>query len=139
MPCVPGWLICLLLPKLTKSCSFAISLIHPCASTRCALPPTPAGRLESAALKEFTMSYLFEFSYSNPTQIVFGTHSFAKLGGLIPAEAKVLLLYGGGSIKRNGVYEQVMQALGGRQVVEFAGVEPNPTLETLEKAVARSE
>ena len=82
------------------------------------------------------MSYLFDFTYSNPTQIVFGTNAFAKLSGLIPAEATVLLLYGGGSIKRNGVYEQVMQALAGRRIVEFAGVEPNPTLETLEKAVA---
>lgn len=82
------------------------------------------------------MSYLFDFSYSNPTQIVFGTHAFTKLGGLIPAQAKVLLLYGGGSIKRNGVYDQVTQALAGRQIVEFAGVEPNPTLETLEQAVA---
>ena len=57
------------------------------------------------------MAYLFDFNYSNPTQIVFGTHSFAKLGELIPPEARVLLLYGGGSIKRNGVYEQVTQAL----------------------------
>lgn len=82
------------------------------------------------------MSYLFDFTYSNPTQIVFGTKAFSKLGGLIPSEATVLLLYGGGSIKRNGVYEQVTQALAGRRIVEFAGVEPNPTLETLEKAVA---
>ena len=82
------------------------------------------------------MAYLFDFNYSNPTQIVFGTHSFARLGELIPPEARVLLLYGGGSIKRNGVYEQVTQALAGRQIVEFAGVEPNTTLETLEQAVA---
>ena len=82
------------------------------------------------------MAYLFDFNYSNPTQIVFGTHSFAKLGELIPPDARVLLLYGGGSIKRNGVYEQVTQALAGRRIVEFAGVEPNPTLETLERAVA---
>ena len=81
------------------------------------------------------MSYLFEFSYSNPTQVVFGINSFAKLGGLIPSDATVLLLYGGGSIKRNGVYDQVTQALSGRRIVEFAGVEPNPTLETLTGAV----
>jgi len=81
------------------------------------------------------MSYLFDFSYHNPTQIHFGPDSFAKLNGLVPLDAKVLLLYGGGSIKRNGVYDQVMAALGGRQIVEFGGVEANPTLETLNLAV----
>jgi NADP-dependent alcohol dehydrogenase len=81
------------------------------------------------------MSYLFEFSYHNPTQIVFGPNSFAKLGDLVPSDTTVLLLYGGGSIKRNGVYGQVTEALAGRAVVEFAGVEPNPTLETLTAAV----
>ncbi len=81
------------------------------------------------------MPYLFEFSYHNPTQIVFGPNSFAKLGSLVPADARVLLLYGGGSIKGNGVYDKVTAALAGRAVVEFAGVEPNPTLETLSAAV----
>ena len=81
------------------------------------------------------MSYLFEFSYHNPTQIVFGPNSFARLGDLVPSDTKVLLLYGGGSIKRNGVYSQVTEALAGRAVVEFAGIEPNPTLETLTAAV----
>ena len=83
------------------------------------------------------MPHLFEFTFSNPTEIVFGTNSFGKLGGLIPADAKVLLLYGGGSIKQNGVYDQVKQALAAHQVVEFGGVEPNPTLETLSLAVDR--
>jgi len=81
------------------------------------------------------MSYPFEFSYNNPTQIVFGTNSFSKLADLIPQKARVLLLYGAGSIKRNGIYDQVTQVLADRQIVEFAGVEPNPTLETLNKAV----
>src|SRR5574343_1049877 len=81
------------------------------------------------------MPYLFEFSYHNPTQIVFGSNSFAKLGSLVPADAKVLLLYGGGSIKKNGVYDKVTAALAGREIVEFAGVEPNPTFETLTAAV----
>lgn len=81
------------------------------------------------------MSHVFEFSYHNPTQIVFGPHSFASLPGLIPADARVLLLYGGGSIKHNGVYERVGAALAGREIVEFGGVEPNPTLETLNRAV----
>lgn len=81
------------------------------------------------------MPHLFEFSYHNPTQIVFGTDSYAKLPGLVPADARVLLLYGGGSIKQNGVYDQVVQALAGRTVIEFGGVEPNPTLETLNLTV----
>ena len=81
------------------------------------------------------MSHLFDFSYHNPTEIHFGPHSFAKLGALIPRDAKVLMLYGGGSIKRNGVYEQVTQTLARHEVVEFGGVEANPTLETLNRAV----
>ena len=81
------------------------------------------------------MNPSFDFSYHNPTQIHFGPNSFAKLGDLIPREAKVLLLYGGGSIKKNGIHAEVRAALAGRQVIEFAGVEPNPTLETLSQAV----
>lgn len=81
------------------------------------------------------MNPSFDFSYHNPTQIHFGSNSFAKLGDLIPPEAKVLLLYGGGSIKKNGIHAEVRAALAGRQVIEFAGVEPNPTLETLSLAV----
>ncbi len=84
------------------------------------------------------MPYLFEFTYHNPTRIVFGPNSFARLGSLVPADAKVLLLYGGGPIKRNGVYDKVIAAMAGREMVEFAGVEPNPTLETLSVAVDRA-
>ncbi|WP_425234084.1 iron-containing alcohol dehydrogenase, partial [Vibrio cholerae] len=50
-------------------------------------------------------------------------------------KVNVLVLYGGGSIKRNGVYDQVVEALSEHQWVEFSGVEPNPTKETLDKAV----
>ncbi|RZU48014.1 NADP-dependent alcohol dehydrogenase [Fluviicoccus keumensis] len=82
------------------------------------------------------MSPLFAFSYHNPTQIHFGPDSFAALATLVPADARVLLLYGGGSIKANGVHAQVTQALAAHHVVEFGGVEPNPTLETLTRAVA---
>ena len=53
---------------------------------------------------------------------------------LVPKDKKVLLIYGGGSIKRNGVYQQVVNALSGLSVVEFAGVEPNPAFETLMRA-----
>jgi NADP-dependent alcohol dehydrogenase len=83
------------------------------------------------------MSHLFDFTYHNPTRIVFGPNSFAKLADQVPAQARVLLLYGGGSIKKNGVYERVVAALGDRQVVEFGGVEPNPTQQTLDGAVRK--
>lgn len=82
------------------------------------------------------MHALFQFSHHNPTQIHFGPDSFALLATLIPVEARVLLLYGGGSIKANGVYAEVTQALAAHRVVEFGGVEANPTLETLNRAVA---
>jgi NADP-dependent alcohol dehydrogenase len=82
------------------------------------------------------------FTYYNPTKIVFGRGSIAKLPKLVPDGAKkILLTYGGGSIKRNGVYDQVMAAMRGRPMLEFAGIEPNPRLETCLKAVeiARAE
>lgn len=77
---------------------------------------------------------MFNFSYQNPTRIVFGEGQIKQLSALIPAGSKVLLTYGGGSIKQNGVYSQVMQALQGFDVIEFSGIEPNPSFETLLKA-----
>ncbi len=77
-----------------------------------------------------------EFSFNNPTQIQFGQGQIASIKSLIPANAKVLVLYGGGSIKKNGVYEQVVEALSNHDWREFGGVESNPTVETLDKAVA---
>lgn len=75
------------------------------------------------------------FVFHNPVKLVFGKGSIAKLSELVPASARVLLAFGGGSIKANGVYEQVKTALGEREVVEFGGIEPNPRYETLMKAV----
>ncbi|MGR5068950.1 iron-containing alcohol dehydrogenase [Vibrio alfacsensis] len=75
------------------------------------------------------------FSYVNPTQIFFGQNQISAITDTIPADQKVLVIYGGGSIKNNGVYDQVSQALEGRDWLEFSGVEPNPTKETLDKAV----
>lgn len=77
------------------------------------------------------------FTFHNPTKIVFGKGSIAELPKLIPNTAKVLLVYGGGSIKTNGVYDQVAQAMKGRQMPEFGGIEPNPRYETCMKAVER--
>lgn len=78
---------------------------------------------------------MFNFSYQNPTRIVFGEGQIAQIATLVPKGSKILLTYGGGSIKHNGVYQQVMQALDGFEVVEFSGIEPNPSFETLLKAV----
>lgn len=75
------------------------------------------------------------FTYHNPTKITFGKGSIAKLGKLLPKQ-KVMLLYGGGSIKSNGIYEQVTNELEGFQWCEFSGIEANPEYETLLKAVA---
>lgn len=76
-----------------------------------------------------------KFTYHNPTAIHFGQGQIDAIKGLIPNGAKVLFLYGGGSIKSNGVYEQVENALAQHQWFEFSGIEPNPSVETLDKAV----
>lgn len=75
------------------------------------------------------------FTFRNPTKLIFGKGTIAKLGKEIPANAKIMVTYGGGSIRRNGVYEQVMDALQGRNVMEFGGIEANPQYTTLKKAI----
>jgi NADP-dependent alcohol dehydrogenase len=75
------------------------------------------------------------FEYYNPVRVVFGKGTIGKIADLIGRDKKIMLLYGGGSIKKNGVYDQVMAALKGRAVVEFSGIEPNPRYETCMKAV----
>jgi len=76
------------------------------------------------------------FSYKNPTEILFGKGMIAELATRVPARTPVLLLYGGGSIKRNGVYDQVKTALKQHRLIEFGGIEANPLFETCLKAVA---
>ena len=75
------------------------------------------------------------FVYYNPVRILFGEGKIAEIGHYVPKGMKVMMTYGGGSIKKNGVYDQVMKALTGTDVVEFGGIEPNPHYETLMKAV----
>jgi NADP-dependent alcohol dehydrogenase len=75
------------------------------------------------------------FEYYNPVKIIFGKNQINKLSREIPAKSKVLLLYGGGSIFKNKVYDEVTSALKEFEVVEFGGIEPNPTYETAMKAV----
>jgi len=77
-----------------------------------------------------------KFTYSNATTILFGQGQIAAIREQIPGDKRVLLIYGGGSIKKNGVYDQVTEALKGYTWQEFSGVEPNPTAETMDRAVA---
>ena len=79
---------------------------------------------------------MLNFTYKNQTEILFGKGQVAAISQRIPTSARILMLYGGGSIKSNGVYQQVQQALSQHQVWEFGGVEPNPSYETLMQAVA---
>ena len=78
---------------------------------------------------------MHNFEFHNPTRIVFGTETVSKLDTLLPASARVLILYGGASAKANGTLDEVKAALGDRHVQEFSGIEPNPTFETLMRAV----
>jgi NADP-dependent alcohol dehydrogenase len=77
------------------------------------------------------------FNLHTPTRILFGKGAIADLREQIPADARVLVTWGGGSVKKNGVLDQVYDALKGMEVHEFSGIEPNPAYETLMKAVDR--
>ena len=79
---------------------------------------------------------MLNFELYNPTNLVFGKGQIDKLSTLVPKGAKILLAYGGGSILKNGIHEQVINNLKGFEVVEFSGIEANPQFETLMKAVA---
>ncbi|MFD2515476.1 iron-containing alcohol dehydrogenase [Pontibacter locisalis] len=75
------------------------------------------------------------FTFYNPVKILFGKGQIASIKNEIPANARIMMTYGGGSIKKNGVYEQVKEALKDHTVLEFEGIEPNPHYETLMQAV----
>ena len=75
------------------------------------------------------------FEFCNPVKIVFGKGMISRLAAQIPSGIKILILYGGGSIKKNGVYDQVKNALADYETFEFGGIEPNPNYDTCMKAV----
>ena len=79
---------------------------------------------------------MINFELYNPTNLIFGKGQIEKLSPLVPQGAKILLAYGGGSIFKNGIHQQVINNLKGFEIVEFGGIEPNPHFETLMKAVA---
>lgn len=78
---------------------------------------------------------MYNFVYQNPVKIIFGKDSIPKVASELPQNAKVLLTFGGGSIKKTGVYDQVKNALEDFELFEFGGIEPNPRYETCMKAV----
>ena len=78
---------------------------------------------------------MLNFELYNPVNYVFGKGQIEKLTDLVPSNTKILLAYGGGSIFKNGVYDQVKAALPNHDIIEFGGIEPNPRFETLMKAV----
>lgn len=78
---------------------------------------------------------MLNFEFKNPTKILFGKGQIANLSKEIPADAKILMVYGGGSIKSNGVYKQVSQALKGFEVIEFGGIPANPEYAILLEAL----
>ena len=79
---------------------------------------------------------MLNFNFYNPTHIVFGKDRLDELDALVPKDAKVLITYGGGSAVRSGLIDRIVKALGNRKVEQFGGIEPNPSLETCERAVA---
>lgn len=78
---------------------------------------------------------MLNFDFYNPTRVIFGQGRIADLNKRVPKDARVLVLYGGGSVKTTGTLNEVLANLGGRVVVEFGGIEPNPTYETMMRAV----
>lgn len=76
------------------------------------------------------------FVFQNPTKLIMGAGMIARLSKEIPHDARVLITFGGGSVKKNGVYKQVVDALKGYECFEFWGIESNPTVETLREAIA---
>lgn len=75
------------------------------------------------------------FIFQNPTKLIFGRGMIARIAKEIPAGKRVMVTFGGGSVKRNGVYDQVKEALKGFEMTEFWGIEANPKIETLRKAI----
>ncbi len=78
---------------------------------------------------------MFPFELYNPTKLIFGQNKIETIHKYLNPNHKILLVYGGGSIKKNGIYEKVKIALKSFSIIEFLGVEANPKYETLIKAV----
>ncbi|MGE5316405.1 MAG: iron-containing alcohol dehydrogenase, partial [Chloroflexota bacterium] len=77
---------------------------------------------------------MYNFEFQNPTRIIFGKDTLKTIDKYVPANARVLITFGGGSAKRSGLIDKVKAMLGSRTIFEFGGIEPNPRFETLVKA-----
>lgn len=80
---------------------------------------------------------MYNFTFCNPVKLIFGRGTIAQLAKEIPLDKKIMITFGGGSVRRNGVYEQVTKALAAHNRIEFWGIEPNPKIETLRKAIEK--
>ncbi len=78
---------------------------------------------------------MLNFNFYNPTRIIFGSNTISQISEHVPSDARVLILFGGESARKNGTLDEVREALGTREIQEFGGIEPNPSYETLMKAV----
>ena len=76
------------------------------------------------------------FIFQNPVKLIMGHGMIARLSKEIPSDKRIMITFGGGSVKKNGVYDQVKEALKDHFTIEFWGIEPNPAIETLRKAIA---
>lgn len=79
---------------------------------------------------------MINFEFYNPTKLIFGKGQVKQLHTLVPENSKILLTYGGGSIKKNGIYDEVLRELNGYEVIPFGGIEPNPDCSTIDQAIA---
>lgn len=78
---------------------------------------------------------MYNFTFQNPVKLIMGKGMISRLTNEIPAGKRIMITFGGGSVKKNGVYDQVKEALKDFYTVEFWGIEPNPSVETLRKAI----
>lgn len=78
---------------------------------------------------------MMDFSFFNPTRVLFGRTALSQMTALVPAGARILILYGGGSVVRNGTLARIKAALDGYEIHKFGGIEPNPSFEKLMEAV----
>src|SRR6187431_2522615 len=104
--------------------------LPPCVNSSTLAPSSPLGTCRNSG------GFMRNFNFQNPTRILFGRGQIENIADEIPADARILLVAGSGSIRENGVFEQVTKALAGRTVHEFWGVSPNPDIAALVPALS---